>query len=52
MYWGDYVATAIALLAIGFTGGMLVARQAIRTHYQDIADRRSAVNSHWKSAIK
>lgn len=52
MYWGDYVATAIALLAIGFTAGLFVARQAIRQHYQDIADRRSAVDNHWNSAVR
>jgi hypothetical protein len=29
MYWGDYVAVAIALFTSGFTLGLLVARRAV-----------------------
>ena len=30
MYWGDYVAMAIALFMTGFTAGIYVARKAVR----------------------
>lgn len=30
MYYGDYIAIAIALFTSGFTVGMLVARKAVR----------------------
>ena len=30
LYWGDYVALAIALFTSGFTLGMFVARRAVR----------------------
>lgn len=30
MYYGDYIAIAIALFMSGFTVGMLVARRAVR----------------------
>lgn len=30
MYWGDFVALAIALFMSGFVAGMYVARRAVR----------------------
>lgn len=49
---GDYIAVAIALMGIGFVSGLLVAQQAIRQHYIDMADRKSANNNHWNTVIK